>query len=209
MLALKQDQLTELIWKASRGRYGYMQAEKIHLAAKRSVGMLRGLQGSRLVIPNLISQIEAWIPIRKALDLQIKNLAEQVPSHILTLPGAAPFSAVSLYGETDPIHAFDGPARLVAYAGLDMPVYQTGQYQAPRRHISKRGSPYLRKTLWTMAHRACYQEGDLRDYWLKKRSLGLHHLAAVTAVTVKLCRVAWRIMTDARDFVPKQEQQKS
>ena len=119
------------------------------------------------------------------------------------MPGVSRISAVSLFGETDPIAAFDSGSQLVAFAGLDTTVFQTGQYEAPRRRISKRGSPFLRHTLWAMAHRACYQEGDLRDYWLRRRGEGLHHLATVTATALKLCHVTWRILTDRRDYLPQ------
>ncbi len=54
-----------------------------------------------------------------------------------------------------------------------------------------------------MAHRACHQEGDLRDYWLRRKAAGLKHLSAVTAVAVKLCPVVWRIMTEARNYLPQ------
>ena len=43
----------------------------------------------------------------------------------------------------------------------------------------------------------------LRDYWLRRRGQGLHHLAAVTATAIKLCHVVWRILTDRRDYLPK------
>jgi transposase len=88
---------------------------------------------------------------------------------------------------------------------LDATVFQTGQYDNPRRHISKRGSPFLRRTLWLMAYRAAYQEGDLREYWLKKKAQNKHHLVAVTAVARKLCHVVWRIMTDQRDYLPDRQ----
>ena len=74
--------------------------------------------------------------------------------------GADPLKAVSLFGETDPIGTFRTPEQLVAFAGLDPTVFQTGQYDAPRRRISKRGSPFLRRTLWGMALRSLQQEGD-------------------------------------------------
>ena len=120
----------------------------------------------------------------------------------MTLPGASPINVVSLFGETNPIEAFGSPSQLIAFAGLDLVVSQSGEYQATRRHISKRGSPFLRHTLWAMAHRACYQEGDLRDYWLRRKGQGLKHLEAVTAVAIKLCPIVWRIMTDRRDYLP-------
>jgi len=60
-----------------------------------------------------------------------------------------------------------------------------------------------------MAHRAVYLEGDLRDYFLRKRAAGLHHLAAVTAAAVKLTHVVWRIMTDERDYLPVAQARRS
>lgn len=118
-------------------------------------------------------------------------------------------SLVSLYGEVDPIELFQEPSQLVAFAGLDPHVYQSGQFDAPQRRISKRGSPFLRLTIWRMAHRAIYQEGDLRQFWLHKKAHHKHHLAAVTAVAGKLCHIIWRIMTDQRDYVTHRPTQKS
>jgi len=97
------------------------------------------------------------------------------------LPGATELTVVSQYGEVDPIDAFTNPSKLVAFAGLDPKVFQTGQYGAPRRQVSKCGSPYLRRTLWQMAHRAVCHESDLRDFRRKKRRQNKHHLVAVTA----------------------------
>ena len=131
------------------------------------------------------------------------GLAAKLPAHVLTLPGIAPIRAVSLYGETDPITTFKGPEQLVAFAGLDLTLFQTGQYEAPRRKISKRGSPHLRRTLWTMATMAIRSKGDLRRFYQRKRKRGLHHLSAVTVTAIKVTRAAWRVCTDQRDYLPK------
>jgi len=201
--ALGCEALTELIRKTSRGKYGLAKAEQVWQAAQQTIGTRRGLDGARLSIRSLLTQIEAFAPIRQQLETDIEALTDRLPGHIFTLPGINRISAVSLFGETDPIEAFDSGAQLVAFAGLDTTVFQTGQYEAPHRRITKRGSPFLRHTLWAMAHRACYQEGDLRDYWLRRRGDGLHHLAAVTATAIKLSHVVWRILTDRRDYLPK------
>lgn len=190
VLALDRHELTELVRKASRCKYGPAQAEKIRRAAADSVGMRRGIDGVRISIRSLLTQLDALRPIRRQLDDEITVLANRIPACIHTLPGADARSAVSLFGETDPIETFTTPSQLVAFAGLDLTVFQTGQYSAPRRRISKRGSPVLRHTLWQMAHRACYQEGNLRDYWLRRRGQGLSHRSAVTATAIKLSHVA-------------------
>jgi len=208
ILALEAHTLAELIRRTSRGKYGAAQAEKVRQAAQRSVGARRCVEGARPAIRLLLTQLDGQAALRQQLELEIAPLADRVPAYLLTLPGADAISAVSLFGETDPIETFGSPEQLVAFAGLDLVVSESGEYQAPRRRISKRGSPVLRHTLWSMAHRACYQEGDLRDYWLRKKAQGLHHLAAVTAVAVKLSRVAWRILTDRRDYLPQRPAKK-
>lgn len=209
VLSLDKQALIELIRKTSRGRYGPAQAEKIRQTAESTVGTRRGLNGARIGIRSLLAQLEAQMPIRKQLEADIEALADRLPGYLFTLPGAEPIKVVSLFGETDPIQTFQTSSQLVAFAGLDTTVFQTGQYKATRRRISKRGSPFLRKTLWTMAHRACYQKGDLRDYWLRRKKEGLHHLDAVTATAIKFCHVVWRIMTDRRDYLPQPPNKKS
>ena len=202
VLQWDQEPLREFLRRASRGKHGPQLAQNIHQAAQQSVGMQRGLPGSRLAIQVLLEQMDNAEPLLKKLKEQIESLAQQIPPYLHTLPGSTTRLIVSLYGEVDPIETFQSPSQLVAFAGLDPHVYQSGQYDAPRRCISKRGSPFLRQTLWQMAHRAVYQEGDLRRFWLHKRAQQKHHLAAITAVAGKLCHIIWRIMTDERDYVP-------
>jgi hypothetical protein len=92
---------------------------------------------------------------------------------------------------------------------LPSSVFQSGQYDAPRRHISKRGSPHLRRTFWLTSMSAILQPGLLRDYYKRRRAAGLRHKSALTAVALKLCRITWRIMTDQRDYTPEPPNPKS
>jgi transposase len=203
------DDLCELIRKASRGRFGPAQTQRILHTAKSSVGMQRGHYGISTGIKLLLEQIKALEPVRKKLDAEIAKLSAKLPQYLFTLPGSTELTVVSLYGEVDPVEAFKKPSQLVAFAGLDPKVFQTGQYDAPRRQVSKRGSPYLRRTLWQMAYRAVCNEGDLRDFWRRKHRQNKHHLVAVTAAANKLCHIVWRIMTDRRDYIPKSYNPKS
>ena len=205
VLQWDEDRLREFLRKTSYGRHGPQLARDIRQAAQHSVGMQRGLPGTRLAIQVLLEQMDNTKPLLQKLKDQIESLGQQIPVYLRTLPGSTTLSVVSLYGEVDPIETFQTPSQLVAFAGLDPHVHQSGQYDAPQRRISKRGSPFLRQTLWQMAYRAIYQEGDLRQFWLRKRTQKKHQLAAVTAVAGKLCHIIWRIMTDERDYVPDRE----
>lgn len=60
------------------------------------------------------------LPTGRQLDGEIATLAQRVPAHLHTLPGANDHSVVSLFGETDPITTFTTPAQLVAFPlGVD------------------------------------------------------------------------------------------
>jgi transposase len=202
-LALEADQLTELIRITSRGKYSRAKAEQILQAARDSVGMQRGLEGTRISIRSILTHLEQLRLLRSELEAEIMALADRLPAYVLTLPGADAIKGAGLFGEIDPIETFRSPGQLVAFAGLEPTVFQTGEYEAPRHGISKRGSPHLRRTLWGMALSTLQRDGELRDYWLRKRREGMHHLAAVTAVAAKICRIAWRILTDRRDYQPR------
>jgi transposase len=202
-------ELANLIRSASRGKYGPDRLEKIRKAAEVSIGITQGLDGFRTAIRSGLDELVALRNLRDALDEQILPYAEDIPNCLLTLPGISPLQAVSLYGELHPIANFKRPEMIVAFAGFDTTVFQTGNYDAPHRSISKRGSPYLRRTIWFMAARAVQSEGDLRTFYLRKRNQGLHHLAAVTATALRLCHVIWRILTDQRDYRPEGRPNKS
>lgn len=169
---LGRKELLDLIRGASRSKYGQAQVNKIWHAAATSVGMKRGLDGARLCIGTLLDQIAAIVPIREDLEEEIGQVAAHLPAYMFCLPAINPINAVSLLGETNPIKNFRTALQLVAFAGLDLSVFQTGQYDSPHRHISERGSPFLRHILWNMAFQAVCREGELHDYWLRKCASG-------------------------------------
>lgn len=74
---------------------------------------------------------------------------------------------------------------MIAYAGIDATVHQSGQFQATETHMSKRGSPYLRLALWQAASMAIQHNEELKIYYQKKRAEGKAHGTALEAVCRK------------------------
>jgi transposase len=50
-------------------------------------------------------------------------------------------------GEIGDVNRFAELEKLVAYAGIDPTVLESGQFGAMKAHMSKRGSSYLRRAL--------------------------------------------------------------
>ena len=61
-------------------------------------------------------------------------------SVIMTIPGIRYINGGMIHGEIGDIHRFSNSGKLLAFAGLDPSVYQSGKFQATRTHMSKRSS---------------------------------------------------------------------
>ena len=67
------------------------------------------------------------------------------------MPGLGPVLAAIVLGEIGDISRFSAPEKLVAYAGIDPSVRQSGNFSGNQNHMSKRGSPFLRRAIWLAA----------------------------------------------------------
>ena len=101
------------------------------------------------------------------------------------------------------ISKFDSPRKLVAFAGLDATVTQSGEFEAAHNVMSKRGSPYLRKAIFQSALIASFKDPVLSVYYQKKKAEGKHHLTCVGAVARKMCNIIYAVLKSNQPYVPK------
>ena len=139
-----------------------------------------------------------------SVEEEIDSLLSAMDTYIKTVPGVGNITAATILGEIGDINRFDNPSKLVAYAGLDSSVCQSGEYDAPSGHLSKRGSPYLRKALYYAAVRAEFCDPVFNAYYQKKRSEGKHHLVATNAVARKLCHTIYAVLKNNTPYEIKQ-----
>ena len=153
-------ELTELLKTASRSRFGRPKAETVQTLARQSVGVHFLADAAQLEVRCLLAQIDLLEEQRDQVDQALAQLMEQVPQHLTTIPGVGPTTGAALLAEIGDVQRFEAPEKLVAYAGIDATVYQTGQFEARQTHMSKRGSPYLRHALWQAAAMAIQSSAD-------------------------------------------------
>lgn len=139
-----------------------------------------------------------------SVEEEIDNLLSKMDTCIKTIPGIGNVTAATILGEIGDINRFENPSKLVAYAGLDSSVSQSGEYEAPSGHLSKRGSPYLRKALYHAALRAEFCDPVFHAYYEKKRKEGKHHLVATNAVARKLCHTIFAVLKNNTPYEIKQ-----
>lgn len=113
------------------------------------------------------------------LEKQISNLLSKTNQVITTISGIGETLGAIIVSEIGDIQRFGFPCKLVAFAGLDVKVNQSGEFSGTKNKISKRGSPCLRRAIWLAASRAAFCEPTLSDYYQSLKSRGKHHLTAI------------------------------
>jgi transposase len=148
-----------------------------------------------------------FVAVAAELEQLTVNLRTQATKHVeqknyqllLSLVGIGPAIAVSLCAEVGSIHRFDSAKQLVAYAGLDPRVRQSGTVLNRNTRLTKRGSSELRHSLFLAANIARQHDPDLKTYYQKKRSEGRTYTEATVATARKLC---YRIFAVLRRGTP-------
>lgn len=111
---------------------------------------------------------------RTSLDPSLGRLLQSIP-------GIGPTLATAFLTELMPITRFRNPKALVAYAGLDPRVKQSGTSLKRNTHLTKRGSPTLRRCAYLAASIAQRRDPELKAYYEKKRAEGKRYREATIA----------------------------
>lgn len=188
------DDLAETLRLASRNRVGLIKAEALKTAASKSFGIRFAQDAFTFQLRSMIEQLNFLEMQIKQTEEEITQLMVSINSVIETVPGIGSTNGATILGEIGDIHKFSNPKKLVAYAGIDASISQSGQFDATHNIMSKRGSPYLRKALFQAALVASRSDPVLKAFYDKKRLEGKHHLTAVGAVSRKLCYIIHAIL---------------
>ena len=192
------DTLTKLFHSASRGKYNYEDAERIKKLAKESIGIDN--TAISIQIKFLIKQLDLLKEQINDIDKNIKKIMDELNSTILTIPGVGYTTGAIILSEIGNINRFSNPTKLLAYAGLDPSVKQSGNFNAKTTRISKRGSKHLRYAINRVAFIIVYNNDVFYNYYITKRSKGKSHYNAIGHVSNKLVRVIFKLLTENIPF---------
>lgn len=192
--------LTRLLERASRGRMGRDKARELKRAARGTCGASLAASSLSLEIRLLVEQLEFVEGQIDELDSEIAALLEEVEPLILTIPGVGRRTGAAIVAEIGDVRRFKSAASLVKYAGICPAKNQSGGFDAEGVHITKQGSPYLRRALYLAAQAQLLVGGPLKPYYDKKRSEGKAHREAVIAVARKLTHLIYAVLSKQEPF---------
>jgi transposase len=197
-------ELTAILSKASRRRFDVTKALQIQEQARQSIGIGFLTDAVHVEMRCLLAQIDLLEEQQAEVEKALEELMESIPQYITTIPGIALPTGAAILAEIGDVSRFENEDKLIAYAGIDATVHQSGQFNATEMHMSKRGSPYLRLALWQAASMAIWHNDELKAYYQKKRKEGKAHGTAVGAVCRKLLTRIYVILKEKRPYVVRE-----
>jgi len=193
--------LTNLLHKASKGRYSKDKAILIRDTARNSIGSdSRAISFELKQTLRLIRSLQDEV---NSLDLEIESLMNEIQSPITSIPGVSNTLGSMILSEIGDISRFDTPAQLQAFAGLEPSTHQSGNFTASNSRMVKRGSKYLRWALLEAARLIAMRDTTFKLYYQKKKAEGKHHYVAQSHVAKKLIRVIFHLLSNNLNFVPQ------
>ena len=190
--------LASLLNKASHGHFKKNKAQELRVLAQKSVGT--GNKTISIQITQSISQVELYDRQLEEIHAEIEKTMMSLNSVIMSIPGIGYLNGAMILGETGNIARFSDPSKLLAFAGLDPSVYQSGNFRADKTRMSKRGSRMLRYALINAAHNVVLNNKTFKTYYDLKMSQGRSHYNALGHCAGKLVRVIYKMLTCNIEF---------
>ena len=197
------DELFEIIKDKSHNRLTKAKAISIKEAAADTFGIKIAQDAFSFQLRQLIDRMNFLDKQIEALDIEIMKYYEQFDCYLHTIPGIGIIGAATILAEIGDISRFKNSSALVAFAGIDPTVRQSGEFNSTHNHMSKRGSPYLRHAIFLAATTCSFHNSPLNAYYKKKRDQGKHHLTATGAVARKLTTIIYAVLRDSKPYEPK------
>ena len=179
--------LTSLLTRTSHGHFNKETVGNLRVLAQKSVGI--NDSALSIQITQTIAQIELLDSQLFHTELEIANLVTCLHSVIMTIPGIGSTNGGMILCEIGDIHRFSSPNKLLAFAGLNPSVHQSGNFQTKQTRMSKRGSRVLRYALMNAAHNVVRNNLIFKTYYDKKRAKGRSHYNTLGHCAGKLVRV--------------------
>ena len=183
-----------------RGKRISLSAEQLKTAANASVGIPSVAE--EIQIRHLVCQIEMIEEQLSEIDKKIEEFSLKNNSPILSIPGISHFSGTSILSELGDICNYTKASQIIKFAGVAPYHYESSQFTAQHTAITKKGSKYLRKTLYQIILPVINHNKVFTAYYNKKLAEGKGHRCAQGHCIRKLLRIIYHLLSTGHTFNP-------
>jgi transposase len=196
------------IWKKEVKRaVGIKRAVRLVEAAKISIGIKEGLKMAKKELEANLEQYELYQKQNEQLDIEIEELAFQVPGvkEMLSINGVGMITAAGFIAEVGDIKRFSHPSQIQKLAGLNLIENSSGKHKG-RTSISKRGRSKLRALLFRVIMPLVSKNNEfkmLHEYYTNRKENPLKKKQSLILLCCKLIRIFFTIITKQVEYNPQ------
>ena len=191
----------EKISKKTGHRIGTRVAEEMYSLANECIPSSPCNESTQLAVSNCVLLLQNLEEITNNIIAKMDELARRLPEFetVSNMSGVGNKIRARLIAEIGDVRRFKNSNCLIAYAGIDVPPFQSGQFVATNRRITKRGNKHLRKVGYE-AMKSLKTVKPTRDnavylFILKKEDEGKGSITAKIAGLNKFLRIYYaRVM---------------
>lgn len=182
-------------------RIGRILAERVYTLALEIIPSRPYNKSTQLAVTNCVSLLRHLEETTTSIITKMDELASTLPEFevVSKMQGVGKKIRSRLIAEIGNVKRFKSGSSLIAYAGIDTPPYESGQFKATHIHISKRGNKYLRKvgyeTMKSLKTVRPNTDNSVYLYMLKKESEGKSRKESKIAALNKFLKIYYaRVM---------------
>ena len=156
----------------------------------------------------LVSKVDRLLAVMKEIRRFDRIIEEEIDKNddddhtiLSSVDGIGKGTSSAFIAEVGDIEKFESAKQLIAFAGTDPSVKQSGTSIHSNGKITKRGNAHLRRTIWLMAVCVIRCNPYFKSYFQKKRNEGMKYKKAVIATANKLLRVLFALLKNRTPFV--------
>lgn len=191
----------EKISKKTGHRIGTRVAEEMYSLANECIPSSPCNESTQLAVSNCVLLLQNLEEITNNIIAKMDELARKLPEFetVSNMTGVGNKIRARLIAEIGDVRRFKNSNCLIAYAGIDVPPFQSGQFVATNRRITKRGNKHLRKvgyeTMKSLKTVKPTKDNAVYLFILKKENEGKGSITAKIAGLNKFLRIYYaRVM---------------
>ena len=178
------------------------KAEEIYRVAADLIAVFPKNESTRMLIRQAITLLNTASQMVESLRIQMDQVASALPEYsvVMAMNGVGPTLGPQLMAEIGDPTRFTHREALTAFAGVDPGADQSGDHNRKSNRTSKKGSPYLRKTLFLIMDGLIQRspaDSPVYAFMDKKRAQGKPYLVYMTAGANKFLRIYYGTVRDS------------
>ena len=176
------------------------KAEEIYRVAVDLIAVFHKSENTKMLIRQAVTLLNTASQMVESLRIQMDQVASTLPEYsaVMAMNGVGPTLGPQLMAEIGDPTQFTHREALTAFAGVDPGTDQSGDHNRKSNRTSKKGSPYLRKTLFLIMDGLIQRSpADSPVFMDKKRTQGKPYLVYMTAGANKFLRIYYGTVRDS------------